>query len=179
MFAQDPRQTNRERNWFDVNWNMLAVHFDHKFNETNLFNLRLFGLSAHRYSLGFRPNRVATIDDNSDRDLIKGEFENWGTETRYLKRYSIAKKQSILLVGGRYYHGFNHSLQGLGSTGKDANFNFVEPERFITYDYSFPNRNVSLFAENIFYLNDKLSVTPGIRYEYISTKADGYYGSIM
>ncbi|MEA5429729.1 TonB-dependent receptor family protein, partial [Arcicella lustrica] len=39
--------------------------------------------------------------------------------------------------------------------------------------------NVSLFAENIFYLNDKLSVTPGIRYEYISTKADGYYGSIM
>lgn len=179
MFAQDPRQTNRERNWFDVNWNMLAVHFDHKFNETNQFNLRLFGLSAHRYSLGFRPNRVATIDDNSDRDLIKGEFENWGTETRYLKRYSIAKKQSILLVGGRYYHGFNHSLQGLGSTGKDANFNFVEPERFITYDYSFPNRNVSLFAENIFYLNDKLSVTPGIRYEYISTKADGYYGSIM
>ncbi|MET3129195.1 Fe(3+) dicitrate transport protein [Arcicella rosea] len=179
MFAQDPRQTNRERNWFDVNWNMLAVHFDHKFNETNQFNLRLFGLSAHRYSLGFRPNRVATIDDNSDRDLIKGEFENWGTETRYLKRYSIAKKQSILLVGGRYYHGFNHSLQGLGSTGKDANFNFVEPERFITYDYSFPNQNVSLFAENIFYLNDKLSVTPGIRYEYISTKADGYYGSIM
>ena len=179
MFAQGPRQTNRERNWFDVNWNMLAVHFDHKFNETNQFNLRFFGLSAHRYSLGFRPNRVATIDDNSERDLIKGEFDNWGTEARYLKRYSIAKKQSVLLVGGRYYHGFNHSLQGLGSTGKDANFNFVEPERFITYDYSFPNRNASLFAENIFYLNDKISVTPGIRYEYISTKADGYYGNIM
>ncbi|NIJ54379.1 TonB-dependent receptor family protein [Dyadobacter arcticus] len=179
MFAQNPRQTIRERNWFDVGWNMLAVHFDHKFNATSDFNLRFFGLSAHRYSLGFRPNRVATIDDNGERDLIKGEFTNWGTEARYLKRYSLAKNQSVLLAGARYYHGFNHSLQGQGSNGKDANFSFVEPERFITYDYEFPNRNVSLFAENIFYLGERFSITPGVRFEYISTKADGYYGTIQ
>ena len=36
-----------------------------------------------------------------------------------------------------------------------------------------------MFAENIFYLSDQLSVTPGVRYEYISTKADGFYGSIQ
>ncbi len=179
MFANNPKQTNRERNWFDVGWNMLAVHFDHKFNPSSDLNVRLFGLSAHRYSVGFRPNRVATIDDNSARDLIKGEFTNWGAEARYLKRYNIAQKSSVLLVGGRYYHGFNHSLQGQGSTGKDADFTFVEPERFITYDYRFPNRNVSLFAENIFYLNEKLSVTPGLRYEFISTKADGFYGNVQ
>lgn len=179
MFAQNPRQTNRERNWFDVGWNMFAFHLDHKFNATSEFNLRVFGLDAHRYSLGFRPNRVATVDDNGPRDLIKGEFTNWGTEARYLKRYNLASMQSVLLVGGRYYHGFNHSLQGEGSSGKNADFTFVEPERFITYDYSFPNRNSSLFAENIFYLSDQLSVTPGVRYEYISTKADGFYGSIQ
>lgn len=179
MFADNPKQTNRERNWFDVGWNMLAVHFDHKFNPSSDLNVRLFGLSAHRYSVGFRPNRVATIDDNSARDLIKGEFTNWGAEARYLKRYNIAQKSSVLLVGGRYYHGYNHSLQGQGSTGKDADFTFVEPERFITYDYRFPNRNVSLFAENIFYLNEKLSVTPGLRYEFISTKADGFYGNVQ
>jgi Fe(3+) dicitrate transport protein len=179
MFADNPKQTNRERNWFDVGWNMLAVHFDHKFNQNSDLNIRFFGLSAHRYSVGFRPNRVATIDDNSARDLIKGEFTNWGTEARYLKRYNIAEKSSVLLIGGRYYHGFNHSLQGQGSSGKDADFNFVEPQRFVTYDYRFPNRNVSLFAENIFYLNDKLSVTPGLRYEFISTKADGFYGNVQ
>lgn len=179
MFAQNPRQTNRERNWFDVAWNMMAVHFDHKFNAASDFNLRLFGLSGHRYSVGFRPNRVATIDDNGERDLIKGQFTNWGAEARYLKRYNVAQKEAVLLVGGRFYHGFNHSLQGQGSSGKDANFSFVEPERFITYDYRFPNRNVSLFAENIFYLGEKMSVTPGVRYEYISTKADGFYGSVQ
>ena len=179
MFNDNARQTNRERNWFKVNWNLWALHFDHKFNGSNEFNLRLFGLSAYRYSLGFRPNRVASIDDNSERDLIKGDFTNWGTEARYLKRYSIVNKQAVFLVGSRYYHGFNHSVQGLGSRGKDTDFNFINNQEGIANDYRFPNNNVSVFAENIFYVNDRLSITPGIRYEYIHTEANGFYGTIL
>ncbi|MFC3809214.1 TonB-dependent receptor domain-containing protein [Lacihabitans lacunae] len=179
MFAADPRQSNRERNWFKVNWNLWAVHFDHKFNPSNEFNLRVFGLSAYRYSLGFRPNRVASVDDNSARDLIKGDFLNWGAEARYLKRYFVGDKLFVFLLGGRYYDGFNHSVQGLGSTGKDADFKFSNFNEGIANDYRFPNNNASLFIENIFYLTDKFSVTPGIRYEYIHTKAEGFYGSIQ
>ncbi|RDB03415.1 TonB-dependent receptor domain-containing protein [Runella aurantiaca] len=179
MFRQNPRQSNRERNWFKVNWNLFALHFDHKFNPKNEFNLRAFGLSAARYSLGFRPNRVASVDDNSERDLIKGDFMNWGLEARFLKRYFLGKKQGVLLVGSRYYHGFNHSIQGLGSKGKDANFTFTDDPQTIASDYEFPNQNVSGFVENIFYLNDQLSVTPGLRYEYIYTTAAGFYGTIQ
>lgn len=178
MFNENPRQSNRERNWFKVNWNLFALHIDHKFSPSSEFNIRLYGLSAYRYSVGFRPNRVATIDDNSERDLIKGDFQNWGGEARYLKRYSIGKMPSVMLVGSRYYHGFNHSTQGLGSTGKGADFNYINGDEYITYDYRFPNRNVSIFAENILYVHDKVSLTPGIRYEHISTTADGYYGTI-
>jgi Fe(3+) dicitrate transport protein len=83
MFNNDPRQTNRARNWFKVNWNLFALHFDQKFGASSEFNLRVFHLSAYRYSVGFRPNRVATIDDNSERDLIKGDFNNWGAEARF------------------------------------------------------------------------------------------------
>jgi Fe(3+) dicitrate transport protein len=178
MFAKDPRQSNRERNWFEVGWNLFALHLDQKITATSDFNLRVFGLMANRYSVGFRPNRVATVDDNGPRDLIRGEFQNWGAEARYLNRYNLAGKPSALLVGMRYYHGYNHSQQGEGSTGSDADFSFVNPERFITYDYQFPNRNAALFAENVLYLHEKLSITPGIRFEYINTKSDGYYGTI-
>lgn len=179
MFRENPRQSNRERNWFTVNWNLFALHFDHKFNAKDEFNLRVFGLSACRYSLGFRPNRVASVDDNSERDLIKGDFTNWGLEARFLKRYFIGKKQGIMLVGSRYYHGFNHSIQGLGSKGKDADFSFTDDPQTIASDYEFPNQNVSAFVENILYVNDKLSITPGLRYEYIYTTAKGFYGTIQ
>ncbi len=179
MFATDPRQTNRERNWFKVNWNLWAAHFDHKFNALNEFNLRVFGLSAYRYSVGFRPNRVTSIDDNSERDLIKGDFNNWGAEARYLKRYFIKDKLLVFLAGTRYYHGYNHSIQGLGSKGKDADFRFINQEEGIANDYRFPNNNVSVFAENIIYLTDKFSITPGLRFEYIHTRADGFYGTIL
>ncbi len=177
MFRQNPRQSNRERNWFKVKWNLMALHYNHKFNASNEFNLRLFGLSALRNSLGFRPYRVATIDDNSERDLIKGDFTNWGAEARYLKRIYIARKLNVLLVGTRYYHGYNHSTQGQGTTNRGADFNYAS-DNIMTYDYSFPNRNLAFFAENIFYLNEKLSITPGLRYEFIHTRANGYYGNV-
>lgn len=179
-FRQDARQSKRERNWFKVNWNMAAFHVDHKFNASRELNARLFGLLANRYAVGFRPNRVDTEDDGSEgRDLIKGDFRNWGAEIRFLNRYSAGKIPGTLLVGSRYYQGLNYSTQGVGSAGTDADFNYVNSDEYITYDYHFPNRNVALFAENIFYLHDKFSVTPGIRYEYINTIADGYYGSIF
>ncbi|HXH99414.1 MAG TPA: TonB-dependent receptor [Sphingobacteriaceae bacterium] len=178
MFKSNPQQSNRERNWFKVNWNLFALHLNHKINQSNEVNLRVFGLSAYRYSVGFRPNRVASPDDNNERDLIKGDFKNWGAEARYLKRYTIKNAPSVLLIGGRYYHGFNHSVQGQGSKEKDANFNFVNPDKFTANDYEFPNRNASFFFENIFRLSDKFSITPGLRYEYIHTKTDGFFSTI-
>ncbi len=176
MFQENPRQTNRERNWFKVNWNLFALHIDHKFNSTSEINARVFSLFANRYAVGFRPNRVAMEDDNSERDLIKGDFENWGAEVRYLKRYQVKNIHSVLLVGARYYHGFNHSTQGFGSKGANADFNYITSDEAITYDYRFPNRNTAVFLENILYINDKLSFTPGIRFEHINTVAEGYYG---
>lgn len=178
MFRENPRQTNRARNWFKVNWNLFALHLDHKFNSSSEFNLRLFGLSASRHSVGFRPNRVATIDDNSERDLIKGDFVNWGSEARYLKRYSVADVPAVLLAGARYYQGNNHSMQGVGSTSAKPDFYFVNGDQYITYDYRFPNRNLSFFLEQIFYLTENLSLTPGIRFENIHTTANGYYGTL-
>jgi Fe(3+) dicitrate transport protein len=161
-----------------VNWNLFALHIDHQLDASNEFNLRVFGLYANRYSLGFRPNRVATIDDNSERDLIKGDFRNWGAEARYLRRYKVGAVPSVLLLGGRFYQGNNHSTQGLGNTGSGPDMTYVNGDEYLTYDYRFPNRNISVFLENIFYLTEAFSVTPGIRVESIHTTARGYYGTI-
>ncbi|HLP13522.1 MAG TPA: TonB-dependent receptor, partial [Flavobacteriales bacterium] len=42
-------------------------------------------------------------------------------------------------------------------------------------NYLFPSRNVAAFAENIFRIKDKITITPGARFEYIDTRSKGYY----
>ncbi|MGY8952242.1 MAG: TonB-dependent receptor domain-containing protein, partial [Flavobacteriales bacterium] len=37
------------------------------------------------------------------------------------------------------------------------------------------SQNLAFLAENVFHVSKKLSITPGIRSEYIKTEAEGYY----
>ena len=186
QYAQNARQSNRERNWFAVDWNLFNASADWKLTPQSNLNVLAFGLRATRKSLGFRPNRVDSPDNDTYlRDLITGEFRNYGVEARYLNRYALGngRKSGVLLLGTRYYHGYNHSVQGFGPTGRGADFRFVGPEG-VTFsngfsDFEFPNQNVAVFAENIFYLSDKVSVTPGLRYEYIRTTSQGTYGNVI
>lgn len=179
QFDSDPRQSNRSRNWFDVNWNLFNLELQHILSDKSKVSLQGFGLLASRRSLGFRPNRPETPDNNGPRDLIDGEFSNWGLESRFMQRYTLNSQPSVLLLGIRYYEGMNQSKQGEGSTGSDADFRFTNPEETMLSDYRFPSRNLAFFAENVFYLSPTLSITPGFRFEHISTLARGYYRNIV
>ncbi|WP_418263145.1 TonB-dependent receptor domain-containing protein [Flavobacterium faecale] len=182
MFQKDPTQSNRERNWFAVDWNLFALKLEHKFDHDADFSLQLFGLDASRKAVGYRSNRVSNPDTpGTVRDLLVGDFVNWGAEARYLKRYHIKEQTSALLIGTKYYQSKNTGLQGPGSSGTDANFNLATDE-FPFYasqsNYTYPNLNLSVFGENIFKINANLSITPGFRLEHIRTQADGYYRQI-
>lgn len=177
QFEENPFQSNRTRNWFQVDWLLYNVTFSHDFSEDTKFTFSAFGLDAQRNALGFRTNRVDQVDPGTERDLIKGEFNNYGAEARFLSNYCLGEKKSIFLIGSKFYKADNTSKQGPGSDGSDANFDF-QLDNFPNYpnqnEFVYPNLNLSLFGENILYLNDKLSITPGFRLEYIKTESDGF-----
>ncbi|MEP3390440.1 MAG: TonB-dependent receptor [Reichenbachiella sp.] len=193
QFAEDPMFSNRERNWFEVDWKLYSIRLDHKFSNRTDFSLNVFGLDAERNALGFRGipgpdglnrNPVSEpdwTDENGSyvypRDLIKGSFNNWGVEARLLTRYSLFDRDAVFLIGTKFYKANNTSLQGPGSFGSDADFTFdrSNPTYPNVSDFTFPNQNLAFFGENIFYLNDKLSITPGLRVEHIKTESDGAY----
>ena len=181
MFNSDPYQSNRARNWFGLNWLLYNVKLNHEFNSNTNFSFSFFGLNAKRNALGFRTNRVDQIDLNGVRDLIKGEFQNFGLESRFLKKYDIKGNKSVFLIGIKYYKSNNDSHQGPGSSKSDSDFNFSYKE-FPNYinqsNYNYPNLNYALFGENIFYISEKFSLTPGFRLEYIKTESNGYYKKI-
>ena len=178
MFEDNPYQSNRSRNWFEVNWLLYNIQYNYDFSTSSKISANFFGLNASRNALGFRTNRVSQIDGMKERDLIKGKFNNFGLEIRFLNSYEFFNKKSIWVIGSKYYNSSNTSQQGPGSSGIDADFN-MKTDEFPFYNfqsnYKYPNKNLSFFSENIIYLNKKLSITPGIRYENIKTESDGFF----
>lgn len=174
MFYDDPRQSIRDRNWFRVNWNLMAILADGRLSDSWRLNLRMFGLLGSRDALG-NLGRIDRADDGGPRDFFSDDFTNFGGELRLVHHYTALGAPAALVLGTRYYHGFTYRRQGMGPDGDDAAFHFLHPDNLEGSNYDFPGNNESLFAENIFNVTDKLSITPGLRFERIQTQAKGYY----
>lgn len=174
LFERDARASYRERNWFRVDWNLLAFTLDYRLSDRTRLNVRNFGLLAGRQSLGVL-SPINVTDFGGNRDLIDGNFRNLGNETRLLHRYRLGGREHTFVAGVRLYQGNTTARQGMGNDGNGPNFNFLDPENIDKSDYTFPNTNYAAFAEHIFRLGDHWSLTPGIRYEYIHTQAEGYF----
>ncbi|KAA1243926.1 TonB-dependent receptor [Aquimarina sp. RZ0] len=195
-FRTDPDFSNRTRNWFEVDWKLYALKLTHEFSDATDFSLYLFGLDASRSALGFRgiPGRLNTnpitdvdeVDSSGNfvnsRDLIVDNFRNWGAEARLLTRYQLWDKESVFLIGSKYYQAANNSRQGAGGLGTGPDFDFQDAI-FLDYpnqsSFDFPNFNIAVFGENIFNFSDKFSVTPGFRFEHIKTESEGSFNQVI
>jgi Fe(3+) dicitrate transport protein len=183
-FAENPQQSVRARNWFKVNWNLGAVLLDYHINSQLTFNTRFFGLDASRDALGIL-TYINRADDGSDRQLFIDHYHNWGNESRLLYQYKLGELGSTLLVGFRYYNGHTNRQEGYGNDGSggaksDFTFTPTNPNDTLRYsDYIFPENNEAVFAENIFRITPKFNIIPGVRYERISTRAQGAYTNVV
>jgi Fe(3+) dicitrate transport protein len=175
QFEVNPLQSNRTRNWFHVNWFLPALSFSYKPNNFNQWSLVSSILIAGREALGVL-NYINRADAMQERDFLKDEYRNFMLEARYLRKYYMAKDNlSAFLIGSRLYKGNTWRRQGLADTTAEPNFYFLNNTDPSLSDYKFPNLNSAVFAENIFKLTSAWSITPGLRFEYINTKANGYF----
>jgi Fe(3+) dicitrate transport protein len=174
MFESDPSQSIRERNWFNVDWNLPSLTLDYKISSTMQLSTKTFGLIATRNASGFLGN-ITRTDPLGNRDLLKDNYLNIGNETKLLKRYSLNGRLSTCMIGVRYYKGNTRKRQGETDDGYNANFSYLNPDSLEGSDFDFPSQNIAIFAENILQITDKIKLQPGIRYENINTNSDGYY----
>ncbi len=175
QFALDESAVNRYRNWFKVNWNLASISADYQLSEKTRINFRSFALKAGRDALGVLGRADRADDPNVNRNLLSDDYNNFGAELRLLQRYRLMGFNSHFLVGGRYYRGKTLREQGDADKTDKANFEFLHPDNLENSAYTFPSFNSSIFFENIFQMNSRWSITPGIRLEEINTASDGYY----
>ena len=105
MFAVNPFQSNRERNWFKVDWLLYNLKWSHKISNKSNLTFNFFGLNASRKSVGYRVRRVDLPDTGEARELLIGDFNNFGLETRFLSSYAILGKKATYLIGSKYIQG--------------------------------------------------------------------------
>lgn len=197
QFEATPRLSTRDRNWFAVDWKLYNFKYQHELSSKSRLSLNIFMLNASRKSLGFRgnpinlnENPILALDEQDSqgnylnpRDLILGTFSNYGAEFRWINEFKIGQyNSSVLLLGAKWYDANNTSIQGPGSTNIDADFSLQTnafPDYAAQSNFRFPNQNLAFFGENIFYVGKKWSLTPGFRYEYINTGAEGVYNQLV
>jgi Fe(3+) dicitrate transport protein len=128
QFNQDAYKSLRSRNWFEVKWNMAALNLDYAINDNSRLNIKAFGMTGDRNSIGFMqaPNvadtiNAATVQYNNRRVDID-QYRNIGAEARYITDYQIGNTKQTLSAGIRYFRGKTHRFQnGKGDTGFNYN----------------------------------------------------------
>jgi len=179
IFNQNAKQSFRTRNWFATDWNILALQVNYRHNAFHQMNVRAWGFLGSRDAVGYLGPANRQDDMARNRDLIKDKYRNLGVEARYIWKYYLKNSLSAWLSGVRVYEGHTQKTQGLGNAKTDADFSFSADSNVIS-QYTFPGTNVALFTENVFgLLSNKLKITPGARFEFIATKANGFYRTIQ
>ena len=177
QFNQDAYKSLRSRNWFEVKWNMAALNLDYAINDNSRLNIKAFGMTGDRNSIGFMqaPNvadtiNAATVQYNNRRVDID-QYRNIGAEARYITDYQIGNTKQTLSAGIRYFRGKTHRFQnGKGDTGFNYNLTTLAP---YPTDLDFLTENTAFFAENIVKIGTNFILIPGFRIEHIRNTANG------
>lgn len=176
LFAIDARASFRTRNWLHITWSMPAIDFDYAINDNLNLNVKAFAIFGNRESVGFTGNiGKANGDLNPDnmgaRQVDVDKYTNYGAEARFMYNYKILGQNHNLAAGLRYYTGNTGRVRYIGSSGSDADFTNVYGDS-LQRDFDFQTQNLAAFAENVFHIGSKLTVSPGFRFEYLSNSVN-------
>ena len=177
QFNANPKQSLRSRNFFQPFINIPALRLEYHVSANTQIEVTTHAIFGQRNSVQFinAGNIVDSINKTlgtyNPRQVDRDYYTGFTAEARILHRYTIGKVNSVLSGGLRYFTELTKRRQkGAGTIGSDFDLS-------LTQDYGIDLRlktdNYAAFAENIFQLTPKFSITPGVRYELIQTSLTG------
>jgi Fe(3+) dicitrate transport protein len=179
LFNANPKQSLRSRNWLQSPWNIVAANINYKINDKTSFSLKSAFLYSQRDLIWRNEDGAADVKDTITptlsyvpRELEHEYFRSFTNEFRFLTNYNLGSQKQTLAFGVRYAYSFLKRQHGAdGTTGTGIDYTQMSPWGG---DMNFYNTNMAGFVENTFRVGKRLSITPGVRYEYLKTVADGY-----
>jgi len=177
QFNQDSKQSLRSRNFFNPEINIPALLFKYDVSSNTHIEVTSNALFGQRNSVQFIASPSVPDTFNSalgsynPRQLDRDYYTGFTTEARLLHNYKIGQIRSVITAGLRYSNETTKRKQkGIGTTGSGFDLSLIKPYGI---DLRFNTINYAAFAENIFQLSNRFSITPGVRYEIINTGLTG------
>lgn len=182
LFEANPRYSNRPRNYFNPTIYVPALQYNYQISNNTLITARASAILGERNSVQFIT--LPTIDDiinpainnYNPRQVDRDYYHSYSGEIRLLQHYNFLKNENHLSVGVKY--GNSRTLRkqkGTGTSGTDFDLSLIKPYQI---DLTFKTYNYALFAENVFNITKRFSITPGFRYEMIKTDRSGVINNL-
>jgi Fe(3+) dicitrate transport protein len=178
MFAANPRQATRARNYYSPDIYVPSLTLDWQLSAHTALHWTASAVYGARNSVMF--DRFATVGDTVNavtgdynaRQVDIDNFRSHTTELRLLHRYRLGGVEQALAVGGQFMlNNMHRRQQGQGTTGFDYDLTLTGAGW--GRDLWYRTRNAAVFAENTFYLGPRLALSPGFRVEAGETRATG------
>ncbi|MFV8343880.1 TonB-dependent receptor family protein [Flavobacterium sp. XS2P39] len=178
MFATDPKQATRSRNYFNPAINIPSFTLNYKIKNNTKFQFISSAVIGLRNSVLF--DKPANVDDvinpltldYANRQVDIDRFKSFTNELRLLQRYKLGNQISSLAAGVQYMNNDLHRTQlGKGTTGSDFDLTLVDPNW--GRDIHFKTQNMAIFAENNFIILKNISINVGTRFEIGESKMSG------
>jgi Fe(3+) dicitrate transport protein len=179
QYTNNHRQSFRERNWFGAPFNVASLTIKYNISQSVNLQIKSFATIAERNSVGF--TKSITLKDSvnpktfeyNPRQVDRDNYKNYVTELRSSVKYKFFGNEHIFAGGIRLYRGSTIRNQlGTGTTGIDFDLSLINPKYGRSLE--FETTNYAAFAENIFQIGKRLKIVPGIRFDYIENKTEGY-----
>ena len=154
-YAENNRQSFRERNWFSAPFNVASLTFIYDISTSVNLQIKSFATIAERNSVGFTKSITTkdsinpiTLDYNA-RQVDRDNYKNYGAEARVAVKYLLKGMPTVFAGGIRAYSGNTKRNQlGIGTTGSDFDLTLTNPQYGKSLEFG--TTNYAIFAENIF-----------------------------
>lgn len=178
MFAVNPHQSTRSRNYFNPIINLPSLLFDYSINSKTLLNVKAYSLLGQRNMIIADPKLATnadtinkTLGSYSPRELNRDYYQSYTVDARMIRKYNLFHHTSALSGGVKYSNiSTDRKQNGEGTTGTD--FDLTQTGAY-GIDLLFKTINYGAFFENLFRLTNKLSLTPGIRFDHLTSTLNG------
>ena len=179
QFEENSRASYRSRNWVKSPWNVVTASIDYDINKNTLLQVTSTYLSGERSLVWFSelptvPDAIDPITNQySNREVDQELMHSSATELRFMHLYRLGKIKNTLAAGMRFSAAkFERKEEAIGTNKSDfdlsASSDFEE-------NFNFETINFAPFLENCIQINDKFSLTPGIRFETLESEVEAEY----